>query len=66
MSLEAQHVIDTSSILQISRSFNMIQIDTTIIIIIALVAFIIGLLFGVMLTRPRYPSYRVRRSTWDE
>jgi uncharacterized integral membrane protein len=44
----------------------MIQIDATIIIIIALVAFIVGLLVGVMLTRPRYTSYRTRRSTWDE
>jgi uncharacterized integral membrane protein len=44
----------------------MIQIDATIIIIIALVAFIVGLLVGMMLTRPRYPSYRARRSTWDE
>lgn len=44
----------------------MIQIDITIIIIIALVAFIIGMIVGMMLTRPRYPSYRTRRSTWDE
>jgi energy-converting hydrogenase Eha subunit A len=44
----------------------MIQIDATIIIIIALVAIIIGMIVGMMLTRPRYPSYRARRSTWDE
>jgi energy-converting hydrogenase Eha subunit A len=44
----------------------MIQVDASIIIIIALVAFIIGMIVGAMLTRPRYPSYRTRRSTWDE
>ena len=44
----------------------MILIDASIINIIALVAFIVGLLVGLVLTRPRYPSSRGRRrSDWD-
>ena len=37
----------------------MIQTDIQTIIIIALVAFIVGIFVGVILTRPRYP-YRAR------
>ena len=44
----------------------MIQIDASILIIIALVAFIVGMIVGVTLARPRHPSYRARRSEWDE
>jgi uncharacterized membrane-anchored protein YhcB (DUF1043 family) len=45
----------------------MIQIDVAMVMIIALVAFIIGMIVGAMLVRPRYPSYRARRrSDWDE
>ena len=44
----------------------MIQIDVTIGIINALIAFVIGLMARVLLTRPRYASYRASSSTWDE
>ncbi len=44
----------------------MIQISVTISIINALIAFMIGLINSVMLTRPRYASYRASSSSWDE
>jgi len=43
----------------------MMQIDVQSVIIIALVAFILGILVGALLTRPRY-SYRGGHHRYDE
>jgi uncharacterized integral membrane protein len=47
----------------------MLQIDWQVMIIIALLAFIAGMLMGIMLTHPRYP-YRAsgvyRQRDWNE
>ena len=43
----------------------MLHIDLQIIIIIALVAFTLGILVGALLTRPRY-SYRGGHRRYDE
>ena len=44
----------------------MIQIDAQTMIIIALVAFIVGVFVGTMLTRPRYSHRARRRYAWDD
>jgi hypothetical protein len=52
---EAEQMIDNGSILHVSRSFNMLQIDVAMVIVFALVAFIVGMIFDGMLPRPPIP-----------